>query len=161
MARHETLGKIVTLLDDERCPYTLFEHEPYGSTDEAAEITGVPLEQAAKSLLYATMGGYVLAVLPAVDRVSSGKLRRATQSRDVRMASPDVVEQVMGCVVGTCHPIGRLAGIRTIVDPKLAERDVVSFSAGSPTHTITMQYADYERIALPEVVDICVATSPA
>ena len=154
MSSPDTLRELTAFLDQNECPYSLLEHEPYHSSEEASRITSVKPEHAAKSLLYASAGEYALAVLPASERVSTSKLRRALHTKDVRLALPDDIEQLMGCKIGTCHPVGRLAGIRTIVDPSLGQSEVIGFSTGDPEHTITMRYVDYERVAIPEVIEI-------
>ncbi len=154
MAGRNVFNELTAFLDENKASYVVLDHEPYSSSEEATAITGISPEQAAKALLYRNLGDYVLVALPASERVSSGKLRRALQTRDIRLASPQEVEEVMDCVVGTCHPIGRLAGIHTIADPSLGEHQLISFSTGNPCRTITMEYPEYVRVAQPDIQSI-------
>ena len=146
--------KLLDFLRDQDADYLLRQHEPYSSTEEATRITGIPPERAAKALLFQAAGQFALAVLPANARVHSGKLRRALSVKRLQMATPDQLREIMNCEPGTCHPIGRVAGVQTIVDPTLGNNETFSFSTGDPTHTITMPYAEYVRVAEPTIADI-------
>jgi prolyl-tRNA editing enzyme YbaK/EbsC (Cys-tRNA(Pro) deacylase) len=93
-------------------------------------------------------------VLPVAERTSSGKLRRAIGAKDVRLAPADDVYEVMGCKPGTCHPIGKMIGLRTIVDKSLEENEIIGIATGDTEHTIVLSYSEYARVAMPEIVDI-------
>lgn len=146
--------ELQTALTQQGCAYEVLQHEAYTSSDEATRFTGIQPEQAAKALLYKATGEYILAVLPASERVSSSRLRRALEVKRIDMASPQELMDVMGCPPGACHPIGRLAGIRTIVDPSLSSNETIGFSTGDPTRTITMAYEDYIQVADPHIAEI-------
>jgi prolyl-tRNA editing enzyme YbaK/EbsC (Cys-tRNA(Pro) deacylase) len=155
MDKAKAFRDLVAFLDDNNCPYELYEHEPYSSTYENVEqITGTKLNIAAKSLLYKVTDGYVLIVLPLFERVNSGKLRRAIGEKNVRLATPDELYEIMSCSPGTCHPIGSLVGVRTIADVTLADMPKFSLGTGEARYTIVMPYEAYEHIVRPEVLDV-------
>jgi prolyl-tRNA editing enzyme YbaK/EbsC (Cys-tRNA(Pro) deacylase) len=155
MDKTEVFRNLIAYLDKNNCSYELHEHEPYDTTYENAEqITGVSLSIAAKSLLYKVTDGYVLVVLPLFERVSSGKLRRAIGEKNVRLATPDELYEVMSCLPGTCHPVGSLVGVRTIADVTLADMTEFSLGTGEARCTIVMPYEAYEHIVRPEVLDV-------
>jgi len=145
---------ILRVLDGAHIQYERLEHEPVYTSEQAAAVRGLSLQQGAKSLLFKTKHGFVLVVVPGDKRVDSKKLKKHLGVSDVRFASPDEVKEQMGCEIGSCYPLGTVAGLRTIVDKSLGANEVISFNPGSHTVSIKMSYADYQRAARPELADV-------
>lgn len=146
---------IVRLLDDAHITYETLTHDPVYTSEQAAAVRGLSLQQGAKSMLFkAKNGGFVLVVLPGDRRVSSRLLKQALQAKDVRLASPAEVSEQMGCAIGACYPFGNVAGLRTLVDKSLEQNEVISFNPGRHDVSIKLPYADYVRLSKPEVVEI-------
>lgn len=146
--------QVTTYLDEQGVVYRVLEHDPYSTTFEAGERAGIRPGQGAKSMLFKSRGSDVLAVLPADQRVSSKKLRKLLGTSSLRFASPDEVQETMGCEVGTCHPFGNLVGARTVVDATMGDESEICFNAGRNTHSLFVAYVDYERLVGPQVEDI-------
>lgn len=145
---------IVHLLEDAHIQYDQLEHEPVYTSEQAAAVRGLSLRQGAKSLLFKTKHGFVLVVVLGDRRVDSKKLKKYLGVSDVRFADPEEVKEQMGCEIGSCYPLGVIAGLRTIVDRSLGANDVISFNPGRHTVSIKMRYADYRSIANPEITDL-------
>lgn len=145
---------LMRLLDEARVRYERLEHEPVYTSEQAAAVRGLSLQQGAKSLLFKTKQGFVLVVVPGDCRVDSKKLKRYLGVSDARFASPEEVKAHMGCEIGSCYPLGVVAGLRTIVDKSLGTNDIISFNPGRHTISIKMSYTDYERLAQPELADV-------
>lgn len=145
-----------TFLDERQAQYEVFEHATSATPDQQLTAIGLTPERAMKSLLYESVNGYALAVIPLAARISSGRLKRALGARDAKLASPDEVRRIMSCNPGECHAIGHLAGVRTIADMglALAPQELIGMGGGDPEHTIAMRYAEYLRLATPEVASI-------
>lgn len=146
---------ILRLLDEAHIAYEKFEHEPVHTSEEAAAVRGVSMSQASKALLFKTKeGNFVLVVLPGDKRADSRKLKDLLQTKSIRFATPEEVVEQMGCKIGSCYPLGIIAGLRTLVDKSLGENESIFFNPGRHDVSIKMPYADYVRIARPDMVTI-------
>ncbi|MFA4846431.1 MAG: YbaK/EbsC family protein [Patescibacteria group bacterium] len=145
--------KIKDLLDSAHVEYHTAHHEPTYTSEDAARIRGVALHAGAKSLVVrgSKTKQHVLFVLPADLRLD-GKKARAILHESISFATEP--EAVTGCVRGSVPPFGSVIGLKTYVDRRLAENDVIHFNAGSLTDSINMKYSDYLVIENPEVVEI-------
>jgi Ala-tRNA(Pro) deacylase len=146
---------IVRLLDASHIKYEKIEHEPVFTSEQAAAVRGLILNQGAKSLLFKVKGeGFVLVVMPGDRRVDSKRLKKFLKAKDVRFASPEEVKGQMGCEVGSCYPFGNVAGLRTLADETLSRSEIISFNPGRHDISIKLKYADYEKLARPEVIEV-------
>jgi Ala-tRNA(Pro) deacylase len=148
--------KIEGLLRQHDVEFVKLDHEPVYTSEQAAAVRGINLESGAKSLLFKTKIGFVLVVVPGSKRVDSKKLKKLLGVKDVRFATPEEVKEQMGCEIGSCYPFGNVAGLRTLVDKSLGQNDIISFNPGRHDISIKMQYADYAKLASPEVVEAIV-----
>lgn len=144
--------EIKKLLDD--IEYDLIEHDHVVTSEQAAEVRGVQLQEGMKSLLLQADGTLVLVVVRADNKLHSNKVRKYFGARDVRFATPEQVAQTMGVTIGACYPFGHIPNVPMIVDASLAENTHVSFNPGIHTKTIRMSWDDYERKTQPQLVDI-------
>ena len=146
---------IIQLLDEAHCTYEKIEHEPVFTSEEAAAIRGVNMSQAAKSLLFKTKeNNFVLVVLPGDKRADSRKLKACLGTKSIRFATPEEVEEHMGCKIGSCYPLGAIAGLTTLVDESLGQNKEIFFNPGRHDISIHMAYADYIALSRPKVIDI-------
>lgn len=145
---------IIELLKNSHIKYETLRHEPVFTSKQAAKIRGTSLKQGAKALLLKADGEFILAVLPGDRRMDSKKMKAFLSVKDLRFATPEEVEQTMGCKIGACYPFGNLIGVRMIVDPLLGENEIISFNPGVHDKSLKMNYTDYERIARPEIASI-------
>ena len=146
---------IIRLLDRSRIQYEKTEHEPVFTSEEAAAVRGVSMSQAAKTLLFKTKEGqFVLVVLPGDKRADSKKLKEILHTKSLRFAAPEEVEQQMGCRIGSCYPLGVVAGLRTLVDKSLAENKEIFFNPGRHDVSIHMSYSGYIKLSQPEIVAV-------
>ena len=146
--------KIVDLFHKHSVEFEELEHEPVYTSEQAAAVRGLSIEQGAKSLLFKTKTGFVLVVVPGNQRVESRKLKKLLGVKDVRFATPEEVKEYMGCEIGACYPFGNVAGLHTLVDKSLGQNDVISFNPGRHDTSIKMSYADYIKLAEPQIVEV-------
>ena len=146
---------IIRLLDEAHIAYEKFEHEPVFTSEEAATVRGVKMSQAAKALLFKTKEGqFVLVVLPGDKRADSRKLKDYLHTKSLRFATPEEVEEHMGCKIGSCYPLGVIAGLRTLVDTSLAQNKEIFFNPGRHDISIKMKYTGYQKVSGTEYVNI-------
>lgn len=145
--------KIKSLLDAAKVEYQTSHHEATYTSEDAARIRGVDLHSGAKALVLRGNKSkqHWLFVVPADLRLDSKKVV-ALVGEKVSFASD--VATVTSCVPGSVPPFGSVIGLKTYMDKRLAESDVINFNAGSLTDSINMKYTDYLAIEKPVIVDI-------
>jgi Ala-tRNA(Pro) deacylase len=90
--------------------------------------------------------------LPAPHRADLNKAAVALGAREVRLAHEEEFAAAFpDCEVGAMPPFGNLYDLPVYVDNALAEDETIIFSAGTHTDTISMKYADFERLVKPTV----------
>ena len=146
--------KIIETLDAQGIEYEVAEHEPVYTSEQAARVRNESINSGAKSLLLKADKNFVLTVLPGGKRLSSKKIKDFFGLKNLRFATPQEVKEIMGCEIGACYPLGKIIGIKTIVDNALLENDEISFNPGLHDQTIKVKLRDYLLIADEEVADI-------
>jgi Cys-tRNA(Pro)/Cys-tRNA(Cys) deacylase len=121
-----------------------------------AHVLGLREHQAVKTLVFETDKGERVLVMVGGDRSAiSGQLKRAVGTRDVRMASPDVVLATTGYVIGSIPPFSwQPEGFRSFVDATLMEEPVLGVGAGQWGEEILIVPADLVRASQATVVKL-------
>lgn len=142
---------IHTLLSAGNINFETYEHTAVRTSQEAAEIRNSPLHAGAKAMVFFGDGKPVLIVLPADRKVDTRLFKQLYGVKDLRMATPEEVEELTGVTVGAVPPFGGIFGLPHYMDATLRENDVIFFNAGMHTRSMSVQTADYERITSPVV----------
>lgn len=145
--------KIVDFLNTENASYRVIEHEVVRSSQEESEKTGTNLSQGAKTLVMFGDGHPLMVVLSSIDKIEFKKLKKALRIKDLVMATPDQVKEVVGVEVGAVPPFGNLLNLPLYVDNHLAKEKEIIFGTGLFTKSIMMRYCDFEKVAKPMVGD--------
>lgn len=143
------IERITCLLDSEGIQYALLEHKAADTSEEEAEIMGIRLSQAAKSLIMIGDGKPLMIVLGGKDKVDFKKFKRTVGIKNLQMAKLDQVLEITGAEIGTVPPFGDLFNLPLYVDTHLAEEKEIVFGTGLHTKSIRMDYSDFERITKP------------
>ena len=140
--------------------YDLMEHEHVVTSQDAARVRGLSINEGMKSLLLTAGDSLILIVLRGDSKLHTKKLRQHLNTRDIRFASPNQVLKTMGVEVGACYPFGDVAGVPMLVDNgfETGSNQFVSFNPGLHTQTIRMRWDDYKKVVKPELVDIVKTT---
>lgn len=141
--------RLLALLRDEGVAFQALEHAAVRTSEEAARVRGTPLEQGAKAMVFRADGRIALLVVPASRRIDARAFKRAFGVKDLKLLSPDELNELTGLEVGAVPPFGRLLGFATYVDERLLELPRISFNAGSRTTSVVMGPADYARLEQP------------
>ena len=104
---------------------------PLESEKDAANVVrvlGVSERQAVKTLIFeAGTGEKVLVMLGEDQSAISGNLKKATGSRDIKMAAPDVVKQITGYAIGSIPAFGwQPPGFRSFLGASLLEEPILA-----------------------------------
>jgi Ala-tRNA(Pro) deacylase len=127
-------------------------HATAFTAQEVAATEHVPGRMFAKVVMVEADGSLAMLALPAPARVSVEEARRTLEAEELRLAEEDeFAERFEGCEVGAMSPLGNLHDLPVYVDQELAEQETIVFQAGTHRDTISMRYADFERLVGPRV----------
>lgn len=141
--------RIVKELTKKQIPYTLTEHEPVTTSQEAATVRDVDIAAGAKAiLLYADEKPHMV-VVPGDKKIDIKAFKTTLQAREVRMATPDEVESVMSVRIGAVPPFGHFQRIPIYADESLRVNSIIYFNPGRHDRTISMAQTDWEVVAQP------------
>jgi Ala-tRNA(Pro) deacylase len=82
------------------------------------------------------------------------KASTALRAGEVRLAQEGEFEDTFpDCEVGAMPPFGNLYEVPVYVEEALAEDETIVFRAGTHTDTMSVRYADFERLVEPTVAE--------
>jgi len=132
------------------------EHPTAYTAQKIAASEHVPGRMFAKVVMASTDGDLVMLVLPAPSVVDVAKLSEVL-GKQVRLASePEFASAFPDCQAGAMPPFGNLYDVPVYVDQALGQNERIVFQAGTHTVTMSVAYADFERLARPTVAEIAV-----
>ena len=139
------------LLDENGANYKVLTHERVFTSQQAAEIRGVPLSSGVKAMVAKSAGGFFLVLVPGDRRIDFEKVKE--KAGKAKLASPEEVFRITGCEVGSVHPFGNLFGLRVLMDRHILDSETVNFNAGLHEISINMDPKDMTGIIKPEIGD--------
>jgi Ala-tRNA(Pro) deacylase len=149
-------------LRENAIPYQTQHHARAITAQEVAATEHVPGKMFAKTVMVTADGGEkaIMLVLPAPYHVNPEKAAAAVGTREVHLAEEErFAETFPDCEVGAMPPFGNLYDVPVYVDKTLAEDETIVFRAGTHTDTMSVSYADFERLVEPTVVEFADAPS--
>lgn len=152
-----TVEAVTRHLEEEGVEFEVIEHEPTMTAMAEAHAAHVPPDGVAKTLVVHADGGYVLAVIPASERLDLKKVRAALSDEPkVNLASEAEMEaDFPNYELGAVPPFGELMQNRELVDQRLLEHDKIVCTAGARNRSLLVGIGDVVRLADAQVVDLC------
>jgi Ala-tRNA(Pro) deacylase len=133
-------------LDSEQLSYEILQHPHTSSSAETADAAYIWEDQLAKSVLLEDEAGYVMAILPASNRVDLKKLRESMH-RPLELATEAELGEIFAdCEIGAVPPLGQAYGIPMIYDDCLASLANVYFEAGDHEDLVYMGGAEFMQL---------------
>jgi len=138
------------------------QHHPIAFTaQQIAESEHISGKKVAKSVVIFADNNMVLLVLSAAQRVDFDKVRTCLGAQNVRLAHEEEFQSAFpGCAVGTMPPFGNLYSIPMYVEQDLTRQESIVFPIGTHTETMSLKYADFERLVQPTIVEFASKPSP-
>jgi Ala-tRNA(Pro) deacylase len=147
--------RLETYFRESGVPFQVQHHPMAYTAQRVAESEHIPGKMVAKAVMVFADSQPVMLALPADYRVSFEKAAGALGVKEVRLAHEDeFADTFPDCEVGAMPPLGNLYGLPVYVDRHLAEDETIVFQAGTHADTMSLQYADYERLVHPTVADL-------
>ena len=131
---------------------TLDGHTP--TVEDAARELDVVPEQIIKSLVFKVRDEPLLVINNGTARVDRRKLAQYLEvgRKWARFASPELVLEITGFVVGSMPPFGHLTPLRTLVDSAVSDQDVIFGGGGDLNAMMRLTPAELMRVAGAEIV---------
>ncbi len=141
-------------LRENRVPFETQHHPRAVTAQEVAATEHVPGKIIAKTVMVLADGQMVMLTLPAPYQVDLEKSAAALGVKEVRLAEEDEFEDTFpDCEVGAMPPFGNLYGVPVYVEETLTEDEMIVFRSGTHTDTMSVSYADFERLVEPTVAE--------
>lgn len=145
--------KIIGILEENRIPYEIFEHEPVYTNPTMAAALNVSESETVKSLVLLTKEKeMVVLVMPGDKRVDWKKAAAGIGTKKVSFAKPEAVLEKVGCEVGCVPPFGQLTDLPIYMDKDLARKDVVYFNPGVHDKSFKIKAWDLKKLCRPTMV---------
>ena len=146
--------RLEAYLRENKVPFQVVHHPLAYTAQEVAAAEHVPGKALAKVVMAFANGKMVMLSLPAPWRVNLDKAAAALGVKETRLAHEEEFAAAFpDCEVGAMPPFGNLYDVPVYVDKALTEDDTIVFNAGTHTDTISMKYADFERLVKPIVAE--------
>lgn len=146
--------KLVQFLKDKGVEYEVLPHTVSYTAQETAASVHTPGKEVAKSVVVTDGSEYVMAVVDAPHQVDLKKFAALSGMKKPHLASEDRLREIFpDCEPGAMPPFGNLYDIKVFVDKTLEEDEAITFNAGSHFEAIRLKYADFKKLAGPQVGD--------
>jgi len=146
--------RLEAYLREKQVPFEVRHHPVAYTAQEVAASEHVPGKMLAKTVMVLADGEMVMLALPAPYQVDMEKAGTALRAGEVRLAREEEFEGAFpDCEVGAMPPFGNLYDLPVYVEETLAEDETIVFRAGTHTDTMSVKYADFERLVEPSVAE--------
>lgn len=130
------------------------------TAQSVAESEHLPGDMMVKVVIVVADGEMMMLALPTSRRVDLAVLSEILGAHEVRLADePEFAAAFPDCEVGAMPPFGNLFGLPVYVDEALTEDEIIFFQAGTHTETMSMRYADFDRLVRPMVAEFALHRS--
>lgn len=145
--------KIVLLMEENKIPYDIVEHEPVYTNPAMAEALNVTEAETVKSLVLKTKEGkLIVLVLPGNKKVNWKQAAAGAQTKKVSFAKPDEVSQTVGCEVGCVPPFGHQTLLPIYMDPDLTKKKEIYFNPGVHHKSFKIKAWDLKKLCKPSFI---------
>jgi Ala-tRNA(Pro) deacylase len=144
--------RLESYLRENGAPFEVHHHARAITAQEVAAVEHVPGRMFAKTVMVLADGEMLMLVLPAPHHVNPERVAGTLGASAVRLAEEkEFQDSFPDCEVGAMPPFANLYGVPVWVDEALAEDETIVFRAGTHTDTMSVSYADFERLVEPAV----------
>ena len=121
---------------------------------DAANSLNCEVGAIVKSLLIKIENDFLLCLVSGDKRCSLNKLKKISETKNVRMASADEVKSQTGYTIGGVSPVGHINKIQIFIDNSLSRFKDIFAAAGHPNAIFKINYEKLIQITKGDVKDI-------
>jgi len=150
------MSLVTDYLTDHGVAFELLPHRQVFTSVAEARALGVAADEVLKTVALVTRSGYALAVVPASRRLDLRLVHQALADPGVRLATEGELQlDFPGFELGALPPLGKLLGVRLLVDPEVFRHEVVIFAAGNETESAKARTEELFGNEQPTVTQLC------
>jgi Cys-tRNA(Pro) deacylase len=127
-------------------------HPKAESVEESVKHSPVKKEQIIKTLVFKAGDKFIAALTPGNKRADTEKLKKASDSQEIRMAKPKEVKNQTGYTIGGVSPFD--LEIPTYIDKSLLKHSEVRPAAGSRVVGIETDPTELKNAVEAETLDL-------
>jgi Ala-tRNA(Pro) deacylase len=127
-------------------------HRPASSSTKRARSAHVPGRSVAKAVLIKAGETFLVAVLPSTSRIDLGRLSEVVgaPASQIRLGTSDeLCELFPDCEPGVVPPFGRLYGLTTVLDARMAESPEIIIVANTRHEGLRIRFRDFATLEEP------------
>jgi Ala-tRNA(Pro) deacylase len=151
------IDAVTQFLDQQQVSYEVIEHGERFTAAAEARASGIGLEDAAKDVVLRSGDQYILAVIPASERLDLKKAHDllGVGGEELRLATEDELAAAFpDFELGALPPFGPIHEIAQMVDRRLLDHDQVLCSSGDHRHSLAVDPNEVVRVSKAQVGDI-------
>lgn len=147
---------IAGFLEGAGIQFEVIEHEPVMSASAEARAAHLPPDQVAKTVVLHDGSTYVIAAVPASDRLDVRKLRELLHAGgSLRLATEaEIARDFPTLEVGAVPPFGPMVPAAEVIDSTLLEHERILCPAGDHRHSVLVDPRDVVRLTAAKTADI-------
>jgi len=133
-------------LEDHDVQYASVEHPHTESAVDSAKSAHIPLHQMAKAVVLEDNAGFMVAVLPANNRLNLGWVNEELE-RDFKLATEEELKVLFkDCETGAIPALSNAYGLKVIWDDQLKHASDIYIEAGDHEHLIHLAGEDFRAL---------------
>ena len=144
--------QIRSYLEDGGVPFRAATHPVRMTAQRTAEAARISGKKFGKTIVLREGDRYVMAVVPANERVDLTAMRDLFGSGLDLVGEQELAQLFPDCEVGAMPPFGGLYGLPVIADACLARQDTVAINGGTHTDVIELRWDDFVQTEHPRIV---------
>lgn len=154
---HANVGFVSRYLASRGVNHEIVPHEPTMTATAEARASSMPADRTAKTIVLGDHGTYVLAVIPASERLDLDKVRALLGAGEsLHLASKvEMSEAFPEFEVGAVPPVSSTLIAAEVVDRGLTKTERILCGGGDHRHSIYIDPEELVAITHARVADIC------
>lgn len=133
-------------LNNKGCHYDTVEHGHSASASESALLAAVPMKQVIKAVVLHDQNHYMLAAIPAMNKVMLPQLEQLTGCHAVLAKEGEIGRIFDDCELGAVPAIGQAYGLEVIWDDALSQDEDVYIEAGDHRNLIHLKQSQFKAL---------------
>ena len=126
--------------------YDVIHHDYSVSNSKSARSAHIPTSKMVKPVIFEDFKGYVMALVPADQKVQVKQLNTITNRRMKLSSEAEIDKLFSDCELGAIPPVGDAYGITTIVDTQLSYCNNVYIESGTHTELLHLSGRSFKRL---------------
>lgn len=149
-----TISKnFLAYLDKAKIKYKIVRHKTVYTAHDAAQTMRVKLGEIAKTLVIKADKIYLLAVLPASQRIDLGKLKKIVKAKKIEIAKEGVMKKIFKIKPGAITPFGEIYKVPVYIDRAMLRAKKVIAGAGTFEESVVMTAKNFLKATKGVIVN--------